>query len=749
MKGKEIRTTTIPLVPRPPQSGECHFGLRNLQAIQGALLRGDEHVDILGWPCIPPPMWDHVERAEDTIGKEEVTPFTTIQNLNAPNHPWFSQDARNKIENKRWHGMKFKFIKVLARGGHGYVTLWDVVFDDKSVRRVVIKRAIDPLTNAFDPRKESEFHLRYDGAQHTTQVIDLHREAVVIHTRMIRSGTFTANAIRHGKQWNAEAEKCVVFEYMKFGDMVNIMQTVAARNAQIPDQVLWGIWECLVLGLATIAYTPSNSSSNSSFETWWKWAQSDKKEALTFLDRVEREWQIEHDVHLDLEVLNVLAGHDPATHPYQPIFKLHDLGAWSFKMNKAWESQDETQIWVMRGPVKLHGMAPEQFSKEWDKMSISMDKPSLRRFYGGEDLKRGNRVAGRFGMWTNIFLVARVMESIMTGVFSKFPYQAVAHDRTNKPTYGGMLQTPDYDHIDFELRETVRRCLYEKPKDRPSITQLLRNLLGRKEQGFNDRPEFVDKWWKALFEPQGPMPLPLETPPPASPVKQAVVDSVAKGGVAIASHMAQAAGNQGAPNQPPAPPYVLPHLRHIPFDQRRAQPNVKEPPAQPQAQPQVHWPRAQHQVQPQARQPQVQPGAQPYVPPHLRRGQHQVQHQVQPQAQPYVLPHLRRGQHNVTPSALGEDLANISLKRATQISSTKVTPDISPKSAKSGRVSKKPQKTKKAGHKAPPRKHDAIAEYVEEALPDMPVAFRNLLTRSKYLESQLEKEGFPVYSFVN
>lgn len=322
----------------------------------------------------------------------------------------------------------------------------------------------------------------------------------------------------------------------------------------------------------------------------------------------------------------------------------------------------------------------------------------------------------------------------MTGVFSKFPYQAVAHDRTNKPTYGGMLQTAEYDHIDFELRETVRRCLYEKPKDRPSITQLLRNLLGRKEQGFNDHPEFVDKWWKALFEPQGPMPLPLETPPPASPVKQAVVDSVAKGGVAIASRMAQAAGNQGAPNQPPAPPYVLPHLRHVPFGQRRAQPNAKEPPAQPQgqyqgqyqAQRQVHWPRAQHQVQPQARQPQVRPGAQPYVP-----------------------PHLRKGQHNVTPSALGEDLANISLKRATQISSSKVAPDISPKSAKSGRVSKKPQKTKKAGYKAPPRKHDVIAEYVEEALPDMPVAFRNLLTRSKYLESQLEKEGFPVYSFVN
>jgi hypothetical protein len=59
-----------------------------------------------------------------------------------------------------------------------------------------------------------------------------------------------------------------------------------------------------VLGLATIAYTPSESSGNSSFETWWKDVVSDREEAIAFLDRVDREWNIEHDVHLDLEVLN-------------------------------------------------------------------------------------------------------------------------------------------------------------------------------------------------------------------------------------------------------------------------------------------------------------------------------------------------------------------------------------------------------------------------------------------------------------
>jgi hypothetical protein len=94
-------------------------------------------------------------------------------------------------------------------------------------------------------------------------------------------------------------------------------------------------------------------------------------------------------------------------------------------------------------------------------------------------------------------------------------------------------------------------------------------------------------------------------------------------------------------------------------------------------------------------------------------------------------------------------LGNIHLKRATQISTAKVTPDISPKSVKSGRVSKKAPKAKKASRKVPPRKHDAIAEYVKKVLPDMPVAIRNLLTRSQHLESELEKDGLHVFSFVN
>jgi hypothetical protein len=53
-------------------------------------------------------------------------------------------------------------------------------------------------------------------------------------------------------------------------------------------------------------------------------------------------------------------------------------------------------------------------------MPVSMVESSLRRRYGGEDLTKGNRVAGRFGVWTNIFLVARVVSSTDHGQPEKY-----------------------------------------------------------------------------------------------------------------------------------------------------------------------------------------------------------------------------------------------------------------------------------------------------------------------------------------
>lgn len=122
--------------------GDCLIGKRNVIAVQSALIRGEEEVFLFNWKSFPQHLWQYVSPWDQRpIGQETVHHFTDFPKRDAPYDPLgpLSQDARKMIENKRWNGMNFKLIKVLAQGGHGYVTLWDVVFEDKSVRRVVIK----------------------------------------------------------------------------------------------------------------------------------------------------------------------------------------------------------------------------------------------------------------------------------------------------------------------------------------------------------------------------------------------------------------------------------------------------------------------------------------------------------------------------------------------------------------------------------------------------------------------------------
>ncbi|KAF9767071.1 hypothetical protein IL306_000403 [Fusarium sp. DS 682] len=289
------------------------------------------------------------------------------------------------------------------------------------------------------------------------------------------------------------------------------------------------------------------------------------------------------------------------------------------------------------------------------------------------------------------------MESIMTGILSRFPLETAPHESTNLATYGWILQTPGFNHIDSDLRDIVMRCLSEKPKDRPTIVQLLEHLWDRKTKGFPEPAEMVGQWWNSIFRPQEPRPLPAQLPPAADPVQQVLVDTAINGDLEGVVRLAKAAANQGAG------------------------PSVQGAPKR------TH---AQKQKEKQARKS-------------ILYGKTLVQ-QEQPQAQPRVPP--RRGAQPKTNSpGLTGHIVNLQLKRATQISTKSVAFDAPPKPIKSSRVSKRPRKT---GHKTSPRKPITVAEYVEKALPDMPVAIRNLVTRSKHLEAQLRKGDFPVYAFM-
>ncbi|KAF5657854.1 hypothetical protein FHETE_10185 [Fusarium heterosporum] len=523
-KDIRIKTIQLPFTENQQRIDDWKISDRNVLAIQSAIIRGDPTVTLYNWTSITPGIWDLVQRNLENVERIDIQRFN-IFGPSGPNDPQnlLAGDARDAIGFEKWAGLRFQFEKVLATGGHGYVSLWNILFDDNSSRKVVIKKA---LSSAFVPEKESAFHLRYSRADHTTQIIDLNYEAKLVHKKMRETDPLAESKIRKGTEWNATNLRCVVFEYAPYGDVYRLMEEVGQKKAQFTNQVLWGIWECFVLGVATVAYTPSLTHARTSFER-----ELDKAKANDnlrgFLDYVTNSWNIEHDVHLDMEALNVLVGTAPS-HPQQPTFKMHDLGAWSFKMTSLWKTLREKDIWRMRGPVKIHGLTPEQISREWDDLPLSLNRTKTRELFAGEDFSKGNICAGRFGVWTNIFLIARVMESMMTGVFARYPFECGPHRNKHgaiaTQTYGWQLMGPEYSQIDEELRDMVCRCLNERPADRPSVVQLIWETEKRKARGFGEPPEATHRWWHGLLHPGEELPLPPQRKEKISPIQQAVAD---------------------------------------------------------------------------------------------------------------------------------------------------------------------------------------------------------------------------------
>ncbi|KAF4964184.1 hypothetical protein FSARC_7881 [Fusarium sarcochroum] len=877
MRPQDIRIKVVNVPDDEDRSeGDCTIRHRNICTIQAALLRGDSEITLMNWDFIPDDVWREIRRSQKEPNKVEVTKFVGFGPTNKDRDGYLAKDAQEAIGARRWLGLHFKFIKVLAAGGHGYVTLWDITFDDGSCRRVVIKRA---LSHSFNPQTESTFHLRYNGSEHTTQVVNLHAEAMKIQQKMSDQDPLAFAQFRAGHQWNAERVNCVVFEYCPYGDLYHLMTSAAERNVEFTNRVLWGIWECLVQGIATMAYSQEFIKEGTSFEKEL-WKAKKENSAWEFFDGLE-EKPISHEVHLDMESLNILVGENE-THPDQPIFKIHDLGAFSWVMNDVWQRMREKNYWNMRMPVKLHGLTPEQVSKEWDQLSIGNSQNDTMRLFANDNLRFGCVVAGRFGTWTNIFLIGRVMESVITGVFQRFPFQNAPHQTKDgssaAQTHGWMLNQPEYSLVDAELREIVCQCLYERPQDRPSAVELLRNIEVRKSLGFSETKAEVKNWWDNFVGPREEVPLPARDPGANfGPVQQAVADNLgplamqplrpphqpqteAEQQLAAALDMwkaAQADPDIGgvnsasrSPNLPDTRPvgegnqgeagpsrYVIP--------QRRDSEEEDRPDINPQGRYQV--PQRRTGMAPEVlRVPQRIAGdraptlLQPAAPrdhspgnglllPQRPAGPIQAQHgvpergsgiggrfsRVWPERGPnqadrgnlqrpfgapdrFVLSGSTQYDQSGDPMDIDDEdnpyrpmqlspdvgspifppthappshrphspeFKTLSISRAIDSSAKQVSGgetrvpastqssrqvkfDLPQETVKSSKISKRPSKDKKLERCSSPKKSKALAAYVQKALPGMPVAIRNLVTRSEHLDARLRRGDVPVYAYM-
>lgn len=235
MRPKEIQVKSITV----PDNRLVHW--RNIMALQCAILRGETEVLIHNYSDAFQGYWDSVRHNNYRLNKRYEYSYAKSRLKRRIPENVDAATARSGIDDVQWNGFRFEFIKILAAGGHGYVSLWRVWFEDGSSKKVVIKRG---LGRHFVVDDETYFHLRYAGAEHTSQIVDLHAEAMMIQDQVRQRNPLARLRYRNGSNFNARSLQLIVFEYMDHGDLKDVLTRAGHNQVQFLDRTLWGIWEC-------------------------------------------------------------------------------------------------------------------------------------------------------------------------------------------------------------------------------------------------------------------------------------------------------------------------------------------------------------------------------------------------------------------------------------------------------------------------------------------------------------------------
>lgn len=218
--------------------------LRNLYTIQAALVRGDKHVTLhntsrvteldvqrLRVPYRPRHM-DHAQAYECIYG----FPASSSSSNGGGAMTQQPKRVQDFVEMLNWDGFRLEWVKVLGEGGFGMATLWNAIFEDGSSVKAVIKIPVRSNAN-FDG--ELEWHLRYAGASHVAQALDLQAMADNVRRRINRG-----YMINRGARFNPSDLDVLVLEYADCGTMFDLLSRASQFNIVFSMKVLWEIWEC-------------------------------------------------------------------------------------------------------------------------------------------------------------------------------------------------------------------------------------------------------------------------------------------------------------------------------------------------------------------------------------------------------------------------------------------------------------------------------------------------------------------------
>lgn len=218
---------------------------RNVFATQSALLRGDRVVTLHNTSRLLPEHYNKVRVPYAPQDMPQDRPFEwpfgdqyRDPRSSDTTYPLRVDDFIDLIE---WDGFRLEWIKVLGEGGFGMATLWDAIFEDNSRIKVVIK--IPVRVNAdFD--HELDWHLRYGGASHVSQSLDLQTMADNVRRRIGRS-----YMMGRGPRFVQTDMSVLVLEYAERGSLYEMMTKASYFDVNFSNKVLWEIWECCMFFL--------------------------------------------------------------------------------------------------------------------------------------------------------------------------------------------------------------------------------------------------------------------------------------------------------------------------------------------------------------------------------------------------------------------------------------------------------------------------------------------------------------------
>ncbi|KAL7927150.1 hypothetical protein ACQKWADRAFT_279668 [Trichoderma austrokoningii] len=171
-------------------------------------------------------------------------------------------------------------------------------------------------------------------------------------------------------------------------------------------------------------------------------------------------------------------------------------------MRECWNDWGHHDYWRARRCPKSNRIPPETITKDWDRVNLS-SLGSVFQYTGDTFGPEKNEVAGRYGTWTNIYTIGKVMEAVITKNWSSHPMTTMRYKASDGRCFGNSyawrLCQPEHGYIETELLDLIAQCQYERPQDRPQLSYLLKNVCERKHRGFEESDDETRAFWDAFL----------------------------------------------------------------------------------------------------------------------------------------------------------------------------------------------------------------------------------------------------------